>query len=565
VPDFPETYSKNNALKIIISFMTIVLLAMSVVRYVNQQYIQLGVDIITVVVFTITYFFIDKKSENYNLASCILIGVGLITIISAQFENVRHVWFIAWMLLAFFLRGKIEGWFWFGVGSLSIAMLYFFAPSHAGMSTEGFYILLSVLLFVAFVADWYERHGDERLKDIRTINDTLEDTVDQRTKELDKARQKAEDALRARSEFLANMSHEIRTPLNAINGFISLMKEDEKDQKKQEYFEIIQHASYSLVETINDILDYSKLENNMMVLQESTFHLDTIMETIKLFKPKAKEKMIAFDFSVVDLGPYKLQGDLQKIKQVINNLLSNAIKFTPEKGVIRCDISYQNGYLFVSIKDSGVGISAEKTDTVFEPFVQENGSTSRQFGGTGLGLAIASSFVKLMGGTLQVESEVGKGSYFYFDIPLICIKDEPLKLLEEEQNANMLTGHILLAEDNKANQMFMGLMLSKMGLSYEVASDGAEAVEMRGKNDYTLILMDEHMPNMSGTEATIKILQMEKEEQREHIPIIALTANALTGDRERFLEAGMDDYISKPVETEEMLRLLKKYCKEEDV
>ena len=529
-------------------------------RFIQGQYLQGSVDTALVIIFSLVYIYINKYPHLYHTASRTLLGVGIFTIVSAQFYDIRHIWFTPLLLLAFFLRGRKEGWIWFALIVASITAVYFGARGSATITTKDFYVLLGSLTFVAVITDWYEGHKEKNIHQVQLNNDQLEEHVAVRTTELEKARQEALTALQARSQFLSNMSHEIRTPLNAINGFISLLKVDESDPQRQEYFEVIQHASHSLIGTINDILDYSKLESNKVVLQNEHFKFYDILESIKLFQAKALEKDITLSYVISEEIPCTFNGDQQKIKQTINNLISNAIKFTPEHGSVFCHFSYNNNRLYVSIEDNGIGIPEEKISTIFDPFIQVNGSTSRPFEGTGLGLAIAHSFVQIMGGKLELESEEGKGSRFFFSLPLEPVDDTADE--EEEMSNVLLKGHVLLVEDNKANQLFMGIMLSNLGLTHDVADDGAASIEMVQENEYTLVLMDEHMPNMSGIEATAAILELEKRLHKKHTPIISLTANALAGDRERFLAAGMDDYISKPVDPDILVATLKKYCKE---
>lgn len=558
---------KIRILKYIILLTSFIVAIMAIVRFNAHQYVQMSVDIAMVFIFCMMYQWIQKVPTAYNTASRVILAVGLITVLSAQFYDPRQVWFPTLLLLAFFLRGQKEGLIWMAIVSLSTLILAFAAGEEAGLSFIDLFVLLGDLIFVTLIISWYEHNKEETFNEIKKANSLLEERVKYRTEEVEEARVEAVKALRARSEFLANMSHEIRTPLNAINGFISLLKEDEETPDKQEYFEIIQHASHSLIQTINDILDYSKLESKKAILVNATFDIIELKENIKLFEAKAHEKEITIKYDYSEELPQYLNGDIQKIRQTINNLLSNAIKFTREGGNITCTLSYQNEHLHISIQDDGIGIPEDKLDSIFKPFTQADGSTARKFGGTGLGLSICSSFVEMMGGVLEVESHLNKGSRFFFSLPLKSVERVPELQQEHDTNQNItLQGHILIAEDNKANQLFMGVLLNNLGLTYEIAQDGLEAVEMmEHPNDYTIILMDEHMPHMSGIEATQKILQREKECGIEHIPIIALTANALTGDKEHFIAAGMDDYISKPVNIEDMLRLLKKYTRAKNV
>lgn len=276
--------------------------------------------------------------------------------------------------------------------------------------------------------------------------------------------------------------------------------------------------------------------------------------------PKLLKKNINLVLKIDKNMPEVLVTDHLRIKQVIANLIGNAVKFTKEGKNIYITIFYKKGYLFVSVKDEGIGIPKEKQKEIFDAFAQADSSTTRKYGGTGLGLAISSKLVEMLGGKLKLKSKVGKGSEFYFAIPVEIGKIDKIDdFLEEEINFN--NKKVLVVEDNKANQMFMKILLKKMGLDFDIANDGVEAVEKYKQNRYDAILMDENMPNMNGIEATKKIREYEKENNLPHTPIIALTANAIKGDREKFLRAGMDEYLTKPINKKDLIKILSKFLK----
>ncbi|MEA3384355.1 MAG: ATP-binding protein, partial [Campylobacterota bacterium] len=336
--------------------------------------------------------------------------------------------------------------------------------------------------------------------ELENITKNQELVIQQQTKIANSQRDKAIEASKTKSEFLANMSHEIRTPLNAIIGFIELLKEDEQDAKKQKYLDIVHNSSNTLLEIINDILDFSKIESGKLSIEKIEFDIAKEYILIKRqFKARLVEKNIHL-YTGYNVLPKILVGDILRIKQVINNLMSNAIKFTPENKSIYLDLSYKEQRLYVKVKDEGIGISKEYQKTIFEPFTQEDSSTTRKYGGTGLGLTISHTLIKLMNGEIKVKSILGVGSEFSFDIPLQVGENTITK--EEKQEEKELKGKILLVEDNKANQMFMKVVLKKMKLEFEIASDGLEAVDMFKANKYDLVLMDENMPNMNGIVAT---------------------------------------------------------------
>jgi len=372
------------------------------------------------------------------------------------------------------------------------------------------------------------------------------------------SKQMAEQASQLKSQFLANMSHEIRTPLNAIMGFITLLNEDETDQQKLKYLKIIKNASDSLLQIINDILDISKIESGKLVIEPYNFNpYKDLIEIAELFQAKAAEKDIVFHIKYNNSIPKILYGDLLRIKQIYSNLLSNAIKFTPEGSKVKSVVWYKNGYLNIIVKDYGIGISEKKQKTIFEPFTQADGSTARKYGGTGLGLTISLELAHLLGGFISLKSTEGKGSMFHLSIP-VSIGEEETESNDSIDDLN-LEGHILIVEDYEANRMFVSIVLDNAGITYEMAHDGIEAIEKFKTGQYNLILMDENMPNMGGMEATKEILKIEKDNNLSHTPIISLTANALQGDKERFLAAGFDDYLTKPIEPDLLLKTIAKY------
>ena len=367
------------------------------------------------------------------------------------------------------------------------------------------------------------------------------------------AKKIAEEATEQKSRFLANMSHEIRTPLNAITGFIKLLEEGEKDEQKLKYLKIIKNSSESLLQIINDILDISKIESGKLTIEPYNFNpYEDLIMIAELFQAKAAEKKIVFQIRYNNNMPKTLYGDAVRIKQIFTNLLSNAIKFTPEGSKVKCVIWYKNGRLNIRVKDYGIGISEEKQKEIFEPFTQADGSTVRNYGGTGLGLSISLELAKMLGGSLRLKSEEGKGSTFMLSIPL----EEGKEIEEVTEEQLTLHGHILIVEDYEANRMLLSMILENAGLTYDMAYDGLEAVEKFKIGKYDVILMDENMPNMGGMEAMKEILKLEGEEKRPHTPIVSLTANALQGDKERFLDAGFDDYLSKPVDPQGLTKTI---------
>jgi len=380
--------------------------------------------------------------------------------------------------------------------------------------------------------------------------------------ELQKAKEQAEIASAGKAQFLANMSHEIRTPMNAILGFVDILAKQEDKPEKQKQFDIIKSSGNALLHIINDILDFSKIQSSKLSIDSIAFDPKEAFEnTIMLYTQLAHDKHINFNYSISSEFPKHCLGDEIRLKQVMSNLISNAIKFTPENGYIQVNANYVENKMYVSVEDSGVGIQADKLEHIFNMFEQEDNSITRNFGGTGLGLAISKELVEMMQGELLVRSQVGYGSHFNFHIAL---KPTQYSLEEEvSQESVPLQGKVLLVEDNKSNQLLMGIFLEELGLEYDIANDGQEAVDMVKQYaydnlQYDAILMDENMPNMNGTQATKEIRDFEKDLQNKSI-IIAVTANALSSDKDYFLDAGMNDYVSKPVNQEKIESVLRKY------
>ena len=418
-------------------------------------------------------------------------------------------------------------------------------------------IVVIILIFI-IINNRLKKVVIQKTKDLEELNKKLEEEVKQRTKELEIKSKEAENSAKVKAKFLANMSHEIRTPLNSILGFTSLLQEEELTASAKNYVNIIEKSSKSLLGIINDILDFSKIEEGKLTIEKIPFNLDDEIENIaQMFYAKADEKNITFKVTKHNTNIY-IKTDPIRLKQVVLNLLSNAFKFTPENKTIELCVKFENNKIYIRVKDEGIGIPPEKIEHIFEEFSQADTSTTRKYGGTGLGLSISSSLVKLLGGELKVKSEVNKGSEFYFSIP--AIKTTPPKKEEKQVSNQQFNYYVLLVEDNKANQMFMSVILKKLGIKFDIANDGIEAVEMCKKNHdkYDLILMDENMPNMTGRVATKEIREFEKENNLKEIYIVALTANALTGDKDKFLEAGMNDYLSKPLNVEKLIAIFRK-------
>ena len=405
--------------------------------------------------------------------------------------------------------------------------------------------------------------------ELKETNDNLERLVELKTAELQNKIKELEYASKVKSDFLANMSHEVRTPLNAILGFVDILKSTEKDKERQQRFSIIKNSGDTLLRVINDILDFSKIESGKMTLEKRKFATKKPFKEVgHLFYDRAKEAGITLKVHMSPELPRFFVGDIVRIKQVATNFLSNAIKFTPKGGSIDMFIEFspKRQELTFRVKDTGIGINEKNLEKIFESFAQEDTTTTRMFGGTGLGLSISSALIDAMGGSISVKSVLKEGSEFSFCIPVIeagnleLSKDNSIKKIDINRQLN---AKVLLVEDNQTNQMLMDIVLNDIGIDVDLAQNGLEAVEMFKVKEYDLILMDENMPKMNGIEATKIILDIEKKEGLKHTPIIALTANALVTDREKFLNAGMDEFVSKPIDHEFFIRVLHSFLIDE--
>ena len=369
--------------------------------------------------------------------------------------------------------------------------------------------------------------------------------------------QEAKSASKAKSEFLSIMSHEIRTPLNAIMGFVQILKKSEKDTKKYKYLDTIDKSSKSLTNIINDILDISKIESGKFTLEMSKFSpKDEFTSLFNLFEQNAIENKINLINSISSELPYYLKSDILRIKQIVSNLLSNAIKFTGVGKNIELIVTFNQttSSLYIEVKDEGIGISQENIQNVTKAFTQADSSTARKYGGTGLGLSIVTNLLQLFKTELRIQSILGEGSSFNFNLKVKQIKGIP-SIQQETQNINFNAKKILVAEDNKTNQMLINIILTEMNMKVTIVQNGKEAIETFKKEYFDLVLMDINMPIMNGSESMLEIKKYQKEHSRE-TPIIALTANAVSGDKQKYLNAGFDGYLSKPIETEKLIEVL---------
>ncbi|HMG68775.1 MAG TPA: ATP-binding protein [Chitinophagaceae bacterium] len=423
-----------------------------------------------------------------------------------------------------------------------------------GANARSWGIVLAIVACLAsIIAFWYLiDQGQRQQKLIQT---------------LDTSEKKLKEASKIQEQFVANISHEIRTPMNAILGFAGLMHKTNLDKNQQEYVRSIRSSAENLLAIINDILDLSRIESGMMHIERLPFNALELMDSvITMMSVKAKSRDLYLYLEVDDQIPPILKGDAIRLTQILINLVTNALKFTHEGGVkvkLECNRkSEEMAWICITITDTGIGIEPEKQKTIFERFHQAQPETTRRYGGTGLGLSIVKQLVEIQNGTISVRSEPGKGSAFVVTLPYqvaseaeILASVPPSALIPEPLLEKI---KILVVEDNEMNQKLIKYLLQQWEIDFDLEPNGAEAVEALAKNPggYDMILMDIQMPEMDGYTATEKI----RNDLHLGIPIIAMTAHALAGEKEKCLGAGMDDYISKPIHEDQLYKLINKYA-----
>jgi signal transduction histidine kinase len=440
----------------------------------------------------------------------------------------------------------IGGWLWVVGARRAEADWYHFGLALGEATLFGLFVL------------WLRLRGQRRFQELFLRDQLLK-------QQLRAANDRAKEAVRAKSEFLANMSHEIRTPMTAMLGMTELLQMTELDATQREYADTVARSGDTLLQLVNDILDFSKIEAGQLNIEVVGFELQGLLEEVReMLEVKARQRGLELKIDIASELPVRVQSDPTRIRQVLINLVGNAIKFTHHGHVAlraRHAGSAPDGFILdLAVEDTGIGIAPEQQARVFEAFTQADNSTTRRYGGTGLGLAICSRLAQLLGGTIGLESELGKGSTFRLRVPVKHDGEAARRNTERAEPsaaARTFSARVLLVEDNVENQALAVRLLEHFGCDVDFASDGSQALAQLQQQPYDLVFMDCHMPNLNGYDATREIRKRER--AGEHMTIIALSASVLPEERQKCLDVGMDDYVAKPFSRRDLENVLQRW------
>ncbi len=514
-------------------------------------------------------FFLMWSLGGFFHGSTVMIWALFTPIVASYFMNKSNalIWFIAYFVLLL-ISATIQNFLSANITPIPETAKIIFFILNLGGGSAGLYLLVSYTSGQEKLAlarlNKKQRELERKSEGLRVTNIHLAE-----------ARVNADAANIAKSNFLANMSHEIRTPMHAIIGMTDLALQTDLNDKQKNYINKVYHSAENLLRILNDILDFSKIEANKLELETIDFQLQALIDNvITTLKVKAEGKGCKLSVHIDPDVPKYLNGDPLRISQVLINLGDNAVKFSNQGGTISFKISLQketelDAHLQFNVQDTGIGIAPKQQERVFKPFNQADNSTTREYGGTGLGLVISKNIVQMMDGEIRVNSEQGIGSTFTFTIHLkkqsdsfssLDSADAQNQSTQNEDTPQLHGAKILLIDDNDLNHEYIHELLEMTGVTVKSAFNGQEALNALAKQDFDCVLMDCQMPVMDGYEAT---RQIRKQEKFKNMPVIGMTANAMQGDREKVLAAGMNDYISKPFKIDVMFATLTRWIKPE--